>query len=99
MRSEEGLIARAGGFAGIDKKKVAELIYWQLGRKDTVINGDMDATLDHNLEQIAKLIHMFDFEDTPYHSRPNPKNVPEYSDYEHLARVKEWSVVEIDTEE
>ena len=38
-----------------------------------------------------------DFETTPYLSRPNPKSVPDYSDYEHLARVKEWSVV--DTED
>ena len=95
----EGLIAQAGGFAGIDKKAVAELIYWQLGRKETVIGGDMEATLNRNLENIAKLINLFDFEDTPYLSRPNPKNVPEYSDYEHLARVKEWSVVESDAEE
>ena len=95
----EGLIAQAGGFAGIDKKAISELIYWQLGRKETVIGGDMEATLNRNLENIAKLINMFDFKDTPYLSRPNPKNVPEYSDYEHLARVKEWSVVESDGEE
>ena len=95
----EGLIAQAGGFAGIDKKAIAELIYWQLGRKETVIGGDIEATLERNLENIAKLINLFDFEDTPYLSRPNPKNVPEYSDYEHLARVKEWSVVESDAEE
>ena len=41
-------------------------------------------------------ILLFDFETTPYLSRPNPKRVPEYSDYEHLARVKEWSLAEED---
>ena len=37
-------------------------------------------------------ISLFDFETTGYICHPNPKRVPEYSDYEHLARVKEWSV-------
>ena len=37
---------------------------------------------------------VFDFETTGYLSRPNPKSAPQYSDYEHLARVKEWSVKE-----
>jgi ATP-dependent helicase/nuclease subunit B len=29
--------------------------------------------------------------ETPYLSRPFPKYARRYSDYDHLARVKEWS--------
>ncbi|MCH7592755.1 MAG: hypothetical protein IH989_08260 [Planctomycetes bacterium] len=28
---------------------------------------------------------------TPYRARPRPAAAPRFSDYEHLARVKEWS--------
>ena len=42
------------------------------------------------------LITLFDFETTAYICQPNPKKIPEYSDYEHLARVKEWYVNEGD---
>ena len=48
------------------------------------------STEDH----LHKLISVFDFETTPYICHPNPKRIPEYSDYELLARVKEWSVAE-----
>lgn len=90
----EGLIAENGGFENIDKAEVAELIYWQLAKKETVISENVSTVLSNNLQRIAELIHLFDFETTPYLSRPNPKHIPEYSDYEHLARVKEWSVAD-----
>jgi ATP-dependent helicase/nuclease subunit B len=37
------------------------------------------------------LLDAFACADTPYLSRPFPKFVPRFSDYDHLARVKEWS--------
>ena len=40
---------------------------------------------------VAALIRRFDDESTPYESQPRPENAPKFSDYEHLARVKEWS--------
>ena len=91
----EGLIAKNGGFSDIKKADVNELIYWQLAKKDTVISENIDDVLSNNLQRLAELVHLFDFETTPYLSRPNPKRVPEYSDYEHLARVKEWSIQEL----
>lgn len=92
----EGLIAEHGGFENIGRADVSELIYWQLAKKETVIGDDVAKVLSNNLQRIAELIHLFDFETTPYLSRPNPKHIPEYSDYEHLARVKEWSLTEED---
>ncbi len=89
----EGLIAQAGGFEGIKAKEAAKLIYWQLAKKETVIEQNMSETLERNLRQLSELINLFDFETTAYVCRPNPKRVPEYSDYEHLSRVREWSVL------
>ena len=39
---------------------------------------------------LARLIAAFDRPETPYRSWPNPSRGPRYSDYVHLARVKEW---------
>ena len=88
----EGLIAAHGGFSGIAAAKVAQLIYWQLGKKVQVVDDKMSELLAQTEEQLKELVALFDLPKTPYHSRPNPKRLPEYSDYEHLARVLEWSV-------
>jgi len=88
----EGLIAQKGGFSGIEAAGVSDLIYWQLGKKITDVHKNMDKVLADNENNLQKLVSIFDFETTPYICHPNPKRVPEYSDYEHLARVKEWSV-------
>ena len=88
----EGLIAQKGGFFGIAAAAVADLIYWQLGKKMTDVNKNMEKILADNEENLQRLVAVFDFESTPYICHPNPKRIPEYSDYEHLARVKEWSV-------
>ncbi len=92
----EGLIAESGGFAGIPAKEAAKLIYWQLGWQETEISEDIKQVLQDNLEIIREYISCFEFESTAYVCQPNPKNIPEYSDYEHLARIKEWSVKDND---
>ena len=90
----EGLIAKFGGFENIPAAEVDKLIYWQLGRQDIVVENNMDELLEKNYEHIRDLASVFDFEKTAYISKPNPKYAPKYSDYEHLARVREWSVVD-----
>jgi ATP-dependent helicase/nuclease subunit B len=42
---------------------------------------------------LRRLIATFDDPETGYLSRPSPTNAPKYDDYEHLARVAEWSTV------
>ncbi len=90
----EGLIAGHGGFSGVKAAEVASLIYWQLGKKAQVVDDNMPELLAKAEERLKELVALFDFEQTPYLSRPNPRRLPEYSDYEHLARVREWSVQE-----
>ena len=43
------------------------------------------------LEGLARLVARFDDPATPYHAVPRPDRAPAFSDYAHLARVKEWS--------
>ena len=88
----EGLIAVEGGFDGIEKADVDSLMYWRLGDKVTDIKNDMADLLQNTKDRITQLVNLYNFESTGYLSRPNPKEAPSYSDYEHLARVKEWSV-------
>ena len=90
----EAIIAREGGFDGIPAKEIASLIYWQLGRKETILEDEMDEILNTNLTNLRELVSLFDFPETAYISKPNPKYAPKYSDYEGLARVKEWSIAE-----
>ncbi len=92
----EGLIARAGGFEGIEAKEVEKLIYWQLNKKETIIEKQMNELLDKTYEQIQKMANLFEFKSTPYLCCPNPNKALKYSDYEHLARIREWSVVSDD---
>ncbi len=89
----EGLIARNGGFEGISKTEIEKLIYWQLNNKETIIEKNMIELLDKTYAQIQRIANLFEFETTPYLSCPNPSKAPKYSDYDHLARIREWSVV------
>ena len=45
-------------------------------------------------EGLSRLIAVFDDPRTPYAALPRPHLAPRYSDYEHLARVKEWAAGE-----
>ena len=90
----EALIAKNGGFDNIEKGDVKSLMYWKLGDKVVCVDEDVDDILQKTEDHIREVVNLFDFENVGYLSRPNPKEVPDYSDYEHLARVKEWSVVD-----
>lgn len=86
----EGIIALNGGFAGIPATEVNSLRYWRLGKEEICVDEKINEILERNLENIKRLIAVFDNEDKPYLTQPNPKYAPAYSDYEHLSRIKEW---------
>lgn len=88
----EGIIAQMGGFEEIKPGIISKLIYWQLAKKETIIEENMEQILEETEQHLQQLIALFDFQTTAYICHPNPKRIPEYSDYEHLARVKEWSI-------
>jgi ATP-dependent helicase/nuclease subunit B len=95
----EGLIAVKGGFEGIKASEVRDLTYWKLGVKEVSVSEEIEPLLADTEQHIATVVNSFDFESTGYLSRPNPKHVPDYSDYEHLARVQEWSIKEKESDE
>jgi ATP-dependent helicase/nuclease subunit B len=92
----EAAIAQAGGFNGIGPKIVSALEYWRLrggdpaGERRTV-NGEASTLANRARDGLGNLVARFDLEETPYQVRPRPAFAPRFSDYEHLARVKEWS--------
>lgn len=88
----EAMIASSGGFNGINAKEVNSLMYWRLGREVVNIDEDVNDIIEHTRQHLIEVINLFDFASTGYLSRPNPKSAPEYSDYEHLSRVREWSI-------
>ena len=43
---------------------------------------------------MVDVISHFEEEDAAYYSEPDPALAPKYSDYRHLARIKEWRISE-----
>ncbi len=92
----EAAIARSQGFEPVDRAPVSSLEYWRLrggtpAGERKALAGDVEALVDAALDGFRNLVAAFDLADTPYRARPRPSAAPRYSDYEHLARVKEWS--------
>jgi ATP-dependent helicase/nuclease subunit B len=52
--------------------------------------GGLPALLDITKAGIEQLAETFLQENTPYLSCPDPEKEPDYNDFEHLARHKEW---------
>jgi ATP-dependent helicase/nuclease subunit B len=78
----------AGQFADFDlsrgdAKKIAE--------RFNIAN--FDDLAQHNLARLKTLLQAFARLEQPYHSMPRPKWRSRYGAYDHLARVKEWSIV------
>jgi len=93
----EAVIAEQGGFRGIAAAAVSQLAFLQLGGGDppgaflpALKPAEQDAAVKAAFDGLNRLIAAFDDPATPYLSRP----LPAYafaSDYDHLARVAEWS--------
>jgi ATP-dependent helicase/nuclease subunit B len=92
----EAAIAMAGGFEEFGPRDIKDLEFWRLRGSNPA--GEVKPATDNPaqsaeeaLEGLMGLVAAYDRPEAPYGSRPNPENAPKYSDYEHLARVKEWS--------
>ena len=97
----EAAILRNGGFPEIDRgASVAELVYVQLkggepaGEEIRIDfkQGTPDGQADRALARFTGLVARFDREDQPFRSLVHPMWKARYGDYDHLARVKEWSL-------
>jgi ATP-dependent helicase/nuclease subunit B len=97
----EAAMLRGGAFAGIAKGvSVSQLVYVALRGgeppgEDRVIKfkaGDADAHADNALRRLTGVAARFADVETPYRPLAHPMWKTHYGDYDHLARVKEWSL-------
>jgi ATP-dependent helicase/nuclease subunit B len=94
---EAAMLAR-GAFKDVGPVGAATAIYFKIGGADGGRARALkfkDATFEEIVEShfagLKALLEQFADETTPYLSRPFPKFIARGSDYDHLARVKEWS--------
>lgn len=104
----EALMLEKGAFEKIASGRVTELVYWRVtGSGQKPVERKSVLAKDSDLAQVIKaaesglksLVDHFDNPDTPYLSQPRAEAKPKFSDYEHLARVKEWGIAGDDAEE
>ena len=98
----EGAILRAGGFEGMPGGcSIAELLYVSLrggqpaGERKEIKWDDRtpDMEADKALRRLKGVLLAFEKDETPYRSRERPMFMRRGGgDYDHLARVKEWSL-------
>ena len=96
----EAAMLRQGGFKDIAAgSSVAEIAYVLLkggeppGEYKALVfkEGTADSHADRALEKLSGLAKRFDDENEAYRSLVHPMWTTHYGDYDHLARVKEWS--------
>jgi len=101
-------IARAGGFPGIGAPEPERLLYVTVtGRRPPATEFDrsgdaqkkdaqpIEVTVDEALEGLNRLIATYEKPGQAYVSRAAPQFAQRaFSDYDHLARVREWSVAD-----
>ena len=93
----EGAILERGGFKEIGSLAAAELVYIRFSGGDVpgdthVVKGDAHLLAAETWDNLVRLIAEFDCEGTPYVSRVAPFRTDFAGDYDHLARVQEWSL-------
>jgi len=102
----EAAILRGGGFNTIAAGSVSEIAYVTLkggepaGKPHAIDfkEGTPDSQADHALARLKELAAKFEDAATPYLSLVHPMWKTHYGDYDHLARVKEWSATGGDDE-
>ncbi|HEY7998937.1 MAG TPA: double-strand break repair protein AddB, partial [Pseudolabrys sp.] len=99
--SLEAAILRQGGFKDIPAgSSVAELLYVRLrggaeGGEELPVDlkeRTPDQHADHALAELTKVLSEFADPDKPYYSLLHPMWKNHYGTYDHLARVREWSL-------
>ncbi|MBL6934943.1 MAG: double-strand break repair protein AddB [Alphaproteobacteria bacterium] len=99
----EAAIAAAGGFEGMNEETAEALVYFRLtGRtppgEEKPIKANTTELVAATREGLEALIAAFDDENMPYLSRLRPMFLSHEGDYDHLARVREWSA-DVETDE
>jgi ATP-dependent helicase/nuclease subunit B len=93
----EGVILAGGGFADAGQLTPAELVYIRLSGGPVPgewkpVKGDIGVLVQKSADLLVSRIAMFDDESTPYTARVAPIYAHIAGNYDHLARVREWSL-------
>ena len=93
----EGAILEHGGFGDIGALVAAQLVYIRFSGaaaagETHVVKGDARERITSALAGLTRRIAQFDLPETPYLSRIAPYRADIPGDYDHLARVREWSL-------
>jgi ATP-dependent helicase/nuclease subunit B len=99
--SLEAAMLMTGAFTDTQAARVRELVYIKLTGSDPagetfIPKADATAKADEVRNRLIGLIAAYDNERQGYRSREMPERVTDKGDYDHLARVAEWSRVEDD---
>lgn len=91
----EAAMIEAGAFAEVGGRRAETAAYIAIGSGETVWLGSdkspfVEMVVKHR-EELLKLLDQFRDVTTPYSSRPYVALMSSASEYDHLARVKEWS--------
>ncbi len=97
---EAAMLAK-DGFAGLGARVAGALIYLSLASEEKAraphpIEGGA-ALAGEAVEKLLQRIAFFDDAATPYFSRVQPFSTDSVGDYDHLARVREWSATAEET--
>jgi ATP-dependent helicase/nuclease subunit B len=106
----EAAMVAEGAFPEIGARPVNEALYLKLGGGDGGKKIELDWSrqktkasfadvVARHRSELVTLLNQFRLAETPYIPRPFPKYASKYSDYDHLARVREWSATGGTTDE
>lgn len=98
----EGAILAAGGFPDLGPRASDELLYLHIsgrgeGGSAQPLN-DVPELIEKAWAKLSAWVAHFDDQATPYLSRLQPFSVESVGDYDHLARVRAWSISEPEDE-
>lgn len=101
---ERGVFKGGGAEPGSFSGRARYLGYWMVhagntDKADVSVEGDLTALIQTTLDGLMGLVRHYRDERTAYDNLPDPRRRPRFNDYEHLARVREWSVADSDAEE
>jgi ATP-dependent helicase/nuclease subunit B len=98
----EGAILKAGGFPDLGARESDELLYLHIsgrGEGGSVQPiADVPQLIEKAWAQLTARVMRFDDPATPYPARVRPFSVNSEGDYDHLARVRAWAILEKEEE-
>ena len=97
----EAAMLKRGAFAGLSGIRTEALLYVKLGGKsggdekairDAKNSFDLDELAEKHFVELVSLLDQHWNAGRPFSSRPHPQFLKDFAQYDHLARVREWSL-------